>query len=91
MTRCHLGGEVDMANVPTYEAELMGHLGTDPHLVVDCTDLTFIDSSGLNMLVRVRNAARQCGGDLVVRNVNDDCRRTFEVAALAELLLEPND
>ena len=48
-------GELDVATVPTLEAELDAVETLDPGrtIVVDLTELTFMDSTGLHLLVRL--------------------------------------
>jgi anti-sigma B factor antagonist len=79
--RCliHLEGEVDLAVVPELVAEFeyaMDHVS--PALVVDLSAVDFIDSSGLAVLVRMRQvASSREGGGLVL---------TGETEAVTQLL-----
>jgi anti-sigma B factor antagonist len=52
-----LRGELDLANAGTFEAELEKALedGTG-HVIVDMTELTFIDSTGIALLVTALNS-----------------------------------
>lgn len=66
---CLIGpvGEVDLAAAPDLVAEFeyaMEHLSH--HLLVDLTEVTFIDSSGLAALVRARLTAEEIGGSLAL-------------------------
>ncbi|MBS1879900.1 MAG: STAS domain-containing protein [Actinobacteria bacterium] len=48
-----VGGELDLATVPALEAELNGALGRPAgDVVVDLSELEFIDSTGIAVLVR---------------------------------------
>jgi anti-sigma B factor antagonist len=52
----HLGGELDIASLPDVEAELTGLLSREPQsLVLDLSDLHFLDSSGIALLIRLTN------------------------------------
>ena len=52
-----VGGELDMLTVPMLEACLGKQLSTAPrHLVVDLQLVSFLDSTGLNCLLRAREA-----------------------------------
>ena len=55
MHRLTPSGELDVATVPTLEGELDAVADVDPDLVivVDLTELTFMDSTGLHLLVRL--------------------------------------
>jgi anti-sigma B factor antagonist len=67
-------GDVDIGTAPDFEDELARaveqHVGTG--LVIDLTGVTFIDSTGLNSLVRAFERQRLLGGGLAL--VTDDSR-----------------
>jgi anti-sigma B factor antagonist len=46
-----LNGELDLANAATVEAELERALGAGGRIVVDLTELSFIDSTGIALLI----------------------------------------
>jgi anti-anti-sigma factor len=77
-----LCGELDIATVPAVRAELEEHARRlrGPALVLDCRDLEFIDSSGLQMLVEVAAGASK---SIRLVNVAPSTRRIFEITGLA--------
>ncbi len=56
------------------------------HLVVDATDVTFIDSTGVNALVRARERAELLGGSVHVVSDASCVRRVLEVTQLTRVL-----
>ncbi|MGQ9366653.1 STAS domain-containing protein [Azospirillum sp. ST 5-10] len=54
--------------------------------VVDLSDLTFIDSAGLGMLLILHEEAEQRNVRLVVRDPRGDVRRSIELAKIDEIL-----
>jgi anti-sigma B factor antagonist len=81
-------GDVDLGTAPDFEDELARavehHQGTG--LIIDLSDVSFIDSTGLNSLVRAFERQRQLGGHLAL--VTDDPRVTMmlEVTRLDRVL-----
>jgi anti-sigma B factor antagonist len=78
-----LVGELDMSTAPEFDAvlDVVVTRGTD--VVIDCAQLTFIDSSGINALVR---AHHQLGERVLrVRNVPDQMHRVLKLTKLVEL------
>lgn len=55
-------------------------------VVLDMSDLEFIDSSGLSVLVAGLKRLRSGGGDLTLRSVSDQTRRVLEVSGLSRVL-----
>jgi anti-anti-sigma factor len=54
--------------------------------VIDLARLSFIDVSGINVLVRAECRARAYGGSLVLRSPNRSVRRLLEVLRLDAVL-----
>jgi anti-anti-sigma factor len=82
-----LQGEIDLAVAPALEAELVERAGAlTGDLVLDCSDLTFIDSTGLTALIRVRQRLEADDRALVLRHVSNACRRPIEICGLTEVL-----
>jgi len=63
-----------------------------PHLVVDLSGVTFIDSSGLAVLIRALQNVKEYGGKLTLSGVNSNVRPVFEMARLDQVfLIDPRD
>ncbi|MDX8052779.1 STAS domain-containing protein [Lentzea sp. BCCO 10_0798] len=55
-------GEVDSCTSPLLKIRLLEHVRpTDPPLVIDLTDVSFLGAAGLTVLVTVREAAMAAG------------------------------
>ena len=60
-----VGGEIDVATSPELQEILVELIGNGPELlIVNLTDVSFIDSSGLGVLVGALKHVRAAGGDL---------------------------
>lgn len=58
-------GEIDLATAPALRTELLAALVRhSPRLVLDLSGVTFLDSTGLAVLVAVHRRARAAGGEL---------------------------
>jgi len=80
--RLALEGEMDLANTETAASALRGALDCGKPVVVNLTKLSFLDSSGLAMLVR----AMQAGGERLsfVPSEHDAVRRLLSLTGLDE-------
>ncbi|MEK6612929.1 MAG: STAS domain-containing protein [Gemmatimonadota bacterium] len=54
-------------------------------VLVDFEHTTYIDSSGLGVLVSLAKKIRELGGDLRLANLNDDLQTLFELTKLDTL------
>ena len=85
VTVVSLVGELDTTTAVELTSVLTA-LSHDGHarVVVDASDLTFIDSSGLNALVTGARALAATGGRLVVAGAPAHIDRVFDVVRLSE-------
>jgi anti-sigma B factor antagonist len=81
-----LTGELDIATAPRLREELIWPARSGIRAVtVDLARLTFIDSTGLSVLVMAMKRFRHEGGDLALRSPNPAARRVFEVTGLTKV------
>lgn len=59
-------GELDLATVAQVRSALAAEMGTGRSTVLDLTDVTFMDSTGVALLVRSMQAAKRADRDLRV-------------------------
>jgi len=57
----------------------------DKTIILDCTDLSYISSSGLRIFLILRKAATDKGGKIIVRNICDDIRNVFRMTGFLNL------
>ena len=66
-------GKIDGQNVRAFETTVMGHInGGERRLVVDCSRLEFISSSGLRVLLLATRAMRTNGGTVVLCGMREN-------------------
>src|SRR4051812_35389240 len=78
-----LSGELDIEGAPVLrEAALKLIVEAPSNIVFDLRDLDFIDSTGVGVLVGVRNRLQTGGSYLILRKPSDRVRRVFELTGL---------
>jgi anti-anti-sigma factor len=87
VARLALHGELDAATAPSLEAAIRTAAGDGTaEVVVDCSSLEFIDSSGLSVLVANHKRLADAGGELVIEAAPPAARRLFEIAGIDRVL-----
>jgi anti-anti-sigma factor len=74
-----LAGELDLATVPIL-ADCLAELSGD--VVLDCTALDFIDSSGLSVIADAHRRRVRSGHRLTIRGLPPAALQTFELTGL---------
>jgi anti-anti-sigma factor len=78
-------GEVDLATATDLEAIVRSALdGAPDGVVLDLAQLTFIDSSGLRVLVALAKDAESRGTALALRNLPRHAQRVLELTGLGD-------
>jgi len=55
------------------------------HIILDCSELAYISSSGLRLFLSLRKESAAKGGKLQVRNINADIRQVFMMTGFISL------
>jgi anti-sigma B factor antagonist len=85
-----LAGELDMATADrALDALRATDLTTARALIVDLSDVTFCDSSGLRLLLHLRQVMVEHGGGYDVVGAHGIVASTIEATGLTEVLHEP--
>lgn len=85
--RFFLRGEIDLSNAPQLHSDLVDLVGAgNEDVIIDCVELTFIDSAGIAVIVRTQKALDARGNELRVANVDATSARVLEILGLTELL-----
>lgn len=87
-TVLRLAGELDVFTTSRLRAELDRQLVDEGrvHLVVDLTDLAFMDSSGLGTLIRAHRQARRLRGSFAVVCPDGPVLKVMAVTGLVHVL-----
>ena len=82
-----LSGDLDMSATfvlePILDRELAGAPG---ELVLDLTEVPFVDSSGLGLLIATHERADRAGVDMAISGAGPEIQRVFHIAGLEGVL-----
>jgi anti-sigma B factor antagonist len=83
-----LEGEIDLHRSPRVERSLASMIKKHPdRIVVDLSGVTFIDSSGMAVLIRAMQNMKEYGGMLTLSGINENVRPIFETARLDQVFV----
>ena len=56
------------------------------HIVFDFSQVSFMDSSGIGMIIGRYKSAEKRGGKLALANMSDDIARIYQISGLAKII-----
>lgn len=81
----NVSGRLDTITAPQLESEITGSLNGITDLVLDFSDLEYISSAGLRVLL-VTTKMMKGKGSFVIRNINETVHEVFEVTGFLDIL-----
>lgn len=79
-------GRLDTVSAVQFEKEMKPLVeNADKEIVLDCTELEYISSSGLRQLLALRKAVDAKGGKMVILHINDELRNIFTITGFFAL------
>jgi anti-anti-sigma factor len=75
-----LVGELDISNVDEVQARLEEELRPGNQLTLDTTELSFMDSQGLRMLIELGSSAQHKGSSIRLLNCSRAVQRVLDTA-----------
>ena len=75
-------GEIDLESSPAARETLLKCFGNTSNVIVDLSDVTYIDSSGVASLVEALQASKKNGSGFSLAAVSEPTRRVLELARL---------
>ncbi|MFF3597988.1 STAS domain-containing protein [Kitasatospora indigofera] len=79
-------GEIDLDTAPSLHRALATAIETHREVVLDLSEVTFMDCAGLGALVRARNQADRCDARLVLRGAGHCVVRLLKLTGLHRYL-----
>jgi len=80
-----LDGRLDTTTAPQLEEELRSSLTGVTELVLDFSDLAYISSAGLRVLLFAQKTMNK-QGKMVIKHVNDTIAEVFEITGFNDVL-----
>lgn len=83
-----LEGELDTAHALEFEEAMKPlHDVTGKEIIIECTELEYIASSGLRILLGLLKNAKAKGNKVVLKNMNDEIKDVFKMTGFIDLFV----
>lgn len=78
-------GRLDTTTAPQLEVELKRNLGSNELLIFDFSELEYISSAGLRVILAAQKVMNK-QGKMIINNVNETVMDVFEVTGFSDIL-----
>ena len=82
----NIEGRLDTITAPQLENELSDISADIKHLVFDLANLEYMSSAGLRVMLSTHKKMVAEGGDLVIKNANEDIMEIFDITGFMDIL-----
>lgn len=81
-----LNGRLDTAAAQQFAIDIEPLMdNADKHITLDCSQLTFISSSGLRLFLSLRKASIAKGGEITITGVSPEIKQVFTITGFYSL------
>ena len=83
----HLHGELDLSVAPEFRADLEPYINqSKTTLELNFTDLTYIDSTGIGVIILILKQRTAIGGTFKITNVPKKIKKLFDITGISKHL-----
>ncbi|WP_096186811.1 STAS domain-containing protein [Evansella halocellulosilytica] len=83
----YLTGEVDVYTAAKLKESLTPLTEKEKNtVIIDLSNVSYIDSTGLGIFIGALKSSTKCGGSLRIIGMNDRVKRLFEITGLNEVI-----
>lgn len=82
----YINGRIDSSTAPEFDAFVSGKLDELEELILDFTEVEYISSAGLRVLLSAYKSMESQNGTMLVRGVNKEIEETLYITGFLEFL-----
>jgi anti-sigma B factor antagonist len=83
-----LKGEIDIYTAPDFKEKLLNNIGDgNREVVLDCSELSYMDSTGLGILVGALKRTKQHGRSITIKKPKSTVRKLFKITGLDKVFI----
>lgn len=81
-----LSGRLDTTTSPDFQQTLLTEIQAGCPVVLDCTDLSYVSSAGLRVLLMGQKAVMAAGQTMTLRHVPDTVMEVLDMTGFSDIL-----
>ena len=81
-----VGDRIDTVTAPDFENEINAEMGKFDSLIIDFSNLEYISSAGLRVLIATQKKLKPDNIPMTIKNVNDTINEIFRMSGFDKIL-----
>tara|TARA_B110000971_G_scaffold57999_1_gene59159 strand:- start:1406 stop:2032 length:627 start_codon:yes stop_codon:yes gene_type:complete len=81
-----IAGDIDLEVTPDIKSQLIGQMDGARGLTIDAANVSYLDSSGVSILIIAMQSCKQMGIKLNITKISDEAFRVLQLAKLDKIL-----
>ena len=81
-----VGDRIDTVTAPDFENEILDEMGKFDSLIIDFSNLEYISSAGLRVLIATQKKLKPDNIPMTIKNVNDTINEIFRMSGFDKIL-----
>jgi anti-anti-sigma factor len=81
-----VGDRIDTVTAPDFENEILDEMGKFDSLIIDFSNLEYISSAGLRVLISTQKKLKSDNIPMVIKNVSDQIKEIFQMSGFDKIL-----
>jgi len=81
-----VGNRIDTVTAPDFENEINDEIGKFDSLIIDFSELEYISSAGLRVLIATQKKLAPENIPMTIKNVNDNIKEIFRMSGFDKVL-----
>ncbi|MBC3797195.1 STAS domain-containing protein [Acetobacterium tundrae] len=86
-TMISIKGEIDIYSIGKFRELIEKKIATQaPQIILDCTELSYMDSTGMGVLIELRNKAKEMGQKIIMMNPRPNIKKLLNITGVDKII-----
>nr|WP_320026673.1 STAS domain-containing protein [uncultured Acetobacterium sp.] len=80
-------GEIDIYSIEKFRETIENQIKTQvPEIILDCSELSYMDSTGMGVLIELRNKTKEMGQKIVMMNPRPNIKKLLTLTGVDKII-----
>lgn len=86
-TTVRIKGEVDIYSIEKFRESIEEKIKTQaPEIILDCSELSYMDSTGMGVLIELRNKTKEMGQKIIMMNPRPNIKKLLALTGVDKII-----